>query len=134
MTRRVGPVTGEQYMADLDAAIRRQRLRHDTAWILDERATFGWSWSSTDNAPRDIPDLLPPRDRGQQTCEAVLLVTPGAAARYRCARRTGHRGRHAAGTGVWITAVWSDQHGSALDLRAGVARPCAAARPAGGAS
>lgn len=134
-----GPVLPDQYMGDLRALAARARLspavattlmlhnidralaRARTLELLEQRSRLAWTWETTHRAPRDIPDLLPNGTWPQ--CGAKLPLSAWATSRYPCARRDGHTGRHAAGNGTKIVAVWSDRHESALMVCAALEDP-----------
>lgn len=53
-------------------------------------------WRAGVDGPTDIPDLV---RHGEHSCRAMLDG-------YTCTRTKLHSGRHAAGTGLRIVAVW----------------------------
>lgn len=114
-----------------DESVRR---RSEVLALLDRREACAWTWSTTQGAPRDIPDLMPieasSADDVWSRCGELLPLSPTSTNHYACSRREGHGGRHAAGTGERVAAVWSDRHRSAQDVRAGLPgrRPGAGAR------
>jgi len=71
------------------------------------RSWASWELGLSDGEKRRTlpPDLLAYVTRG--LC--------GAGARVTCTRLPGHTGRHAAGNGVYIVAVWPDEEPSGAD-------------------
>lgn len=60
-----------------------------------------WEWTEAD---ADSRSSLPPDLTGMDWCPATWKRD-----KYGCTRPPGHLGRHAAGDGDYITAVWSDE-------------------------
>ena len=80
---------------ELEAATRRHLA------VLQVAARAAFTWDITGYPGVDVPDLTRGLIRWPYTC-------PGRSPNGRvCTRRAPHTGRHAAGDGTRITAVWS---------------------------
>lgn len=90
-------VTAKQILGLL--GLTREPTKADFALV-----DAGGAWHEHDGC-HNIPDLT--RGRSSERCdEHRLFHEPDGDANYLCSRRKGHTGRHAAGSGTCIRAVW----------------------------
>lgn len=92
------PVTAEE-ISEVAAAARQLG---DHRWQVVARALF-IAWDLLDYRDVVVPDLT----RGLKTWPYMCAARrPGPDVPRMCTRRAGHTGRHAAGNGTQIVAVW----------------------------